>query len=141
MAEVSALPDQNVTACHVGRPLQYMNMEMCPTLTVHIACTTLFLLIDDKSVVFTKKPSHTLHSGIQTCCCDVAFVLWGYRRVDFSHTSLSMTHVSDMLYNEKMSAHQLTGVLQEGLEYNNLTFLLSAEIFTLLCSIHPSVFQ
>lgn len=39
VAEVSALPDQNVTACHVGRPLQYMNMEMCPTLMVH---TTLF---------------------------------------------------------------------------------------------------
>lgn len=32
----------------------------------------------------------------------------------FSYTSLSMTHVSDMLYNERMSAHQLTGALEEG---------------------------
>lgn len=48
----------------------------------------------------------------------------------FSYTSLSMTHVSDMLYNERKRKEQL--------EYNNKTFLLSAEIFIYVAALHPS---
>lgn len=114
--EVSALPDENATALQQTRPLQYINMEMCPPNGPN--CPHYFVLCVTEHPTFNCLYIRPTGSNMVEHLEDIALVLWGYRRtVDFSYTSLqsalSMDNRVDMSCYYTL-VHRCAGALEEG---------------------------